>query len=475
MTFYQYDSGMQRTHLTLTTLLVFLAVNISSECQAQSPSGTRYNFRPWQSPNQARAMIGLGNFDQTRHWAATPSWSHPQMGHDSEQSDIDLFQTPHPLPVDGSGQDPLLTADWSEPLLRPVRNLMQLLYEDDIRVSISDALVYQNVSRTFDGAAPNSLYNRFDVMASIRTWSLQGQGDGIFTALIRANNNLLDTPTPGEASGSFSPLDDIASNTGFLINRFEFQQEFLDKRVSLTIGKANPNDIIAANLFAWDEDRQFMSVTFDGGNYPAGYGGYFPMVGLQIIPVDGIYVSGLINTGVGDPRKLFPGVDDGLYFAAAETGVVLQIGEEKRQGRYSISLMNSNVGPETTGRDDRTSGNAIALVAQQEIAKDMAIWSQYLLSSENIGPASQEFTLGFSIENCFSRTNDGFGAAIGWSQPSERYYVGWRQNLQFETYYRLQLTHSIQISPDFQIVRPSDPAAESGAVFAFGLRILTSF
>ena len=397
------------------------------------------------------------------------------MAQESEQGTLNLFGDLQPLPVGASGKDPLLSADWGEPVLRPVRNLMVQLYQDDIRVDIYDALVFQGVTRTFGGAQSTSMYNRFNVQTSFRTWSLEGQGDGIFTAQVRANNNLLDSPTPSEATGSFSSLDAVANSSSFVFNRFEFQQEFLDKRVNLTIGKFNPNDMIASNLFAWDEVHQFISGTFDGGNYPSGYGGYLPMIGLQVIPVDGIYVSGIINTGVSKPKELFPGLGDGLYFAAAETGVIVQYGPKQRQGRYSIALMNSNVGPETTGRDDRVNGSAISFVAQQEIAENTALWSQYLLSSEDIGPASQEFTIGLSIENCFSRANDGFGAAIGWSQPSERYYSGWRENLQFETYYRLQLTHTLQISPDFQIVRPTDPAADSGAVFAFGLRIVTSF
>ncbi|MBB48575.1 MAG: hypothetical protein CMJ33_08545 [Phycisphaerae bacterium] len=190
------------------------------------------------------------------------------MARRSQEGTLDLFENPHPLPVGASGQDPLLEVDWAEPLLRPVRNLMTRLYEEDIRVDIYDVLVLQNVSRTFGDASPNSIYNRFNLTTSLRTWSLDGQGDGIFTAQIRANNNLLDTPTPGEASGSFSPLDIIANNTSFLINRFQFQQELLEKRVNLTIGKFNPNDLIASNLFAWDEVHQFLSGTFDGGNYP---------------------------------------------------------------------------------------------------------------------------------------------------------------------------------------------------------------
>ena len=83
--------------------------------------------------------------------------------------------------------------------------------------------------------------------------------------------------------------------------------------------------------------------------------------------------------------------------------------------------------------------------------------------------------MGLSIEQCFGRKNDGFGIAIGWSDPSDEYYAGWRENLQLEAYYRCQITHSWQLSPDFQVVRPSDPQASGSAVFSVALRLLTTF
>ena len=440
----------------------------------QTPSGPENYYNRWESNTTHSSGVRFGTFEQTRHWAPMPSWSHPELAHSSRGSQLDLLR-PHPLPVTGSGEDPLFKLDPLAIALRPIRNITEELYENNIRVGISDVLIYQNVSRSFANQQQNSLYNRFDVSPSIRAWELEGHGNGIFTALFRVNNNILDTPSPGEASGSFSPLDDVFASTSFLINRFEYQQQLFDKNLCLTIGKANPNDMIASNQFAWDEDSQFLSVTFDGGNYPAGYGGYFPLIALQAIPTNGIYLTGMVNSGISEPTELFSSIDDGLYLCAGEVGTVLEFGPDKLQGRYSLSLMNSNSGPESTGSDSSVSGNAMVLMAQQQIGLNTVLWSQYLLSAKSIGPAQQEWTMGLSIEQCFGRKNDGFGIAIGWSNPSEDYYEGWRENLQMEMYYRCQLTHSWQLSPDLQIFRPSDPQASSAAVFSFALRLLTSF
>ena len=465
---------MKRTHINQLLAPLFCWLLWCTPSMAQTPTGPQNYYNRWESNRTQDSGVRFATFEQTRHWAPMPSWSHPELAH-TALDNTDLLLTPHPLPVAGSGEDPLFKFDPIALALRPLRNIMEGLYEDDIRITISDVMIYQNVSRSFNNQAQNSLYNRFDLSPSIRTWEIDGHGNGIFTALIRANNNLLDTPSPGEASGSFSPLDDVFSSTSFLINRFEFQQQLFDKNLCLTIGKANPNDMIASNQFAWDEDHQFISVTFDGGNYPAGYGGYFPMVALQAIPTDGIYMTGMVNTGISGPTELFSSINDGLYLCAGEVGTVLEFGPKKLQGRYSVSFMNSNTGPETTGRDNRVSGNAMVLMAQQQIAEDTVLWSQYLLSAESIGPAQQEWTMGISIEQCFGRKNDGFGIAIGWSNPSEDYYSGWRENLQMEAYYRCQITHSWQLSPDLQIFRPSDPAASGAAVFSFALRLMTTF
>lgn len=460
----------------LTTWICMLPaalVPLTAPAFSQAPNGPRHHVSPPESSTSSGSWIRFADFNQTRHWAAMPSWSQPEFAGGPDPDALSLLH-PHPYPTDGTGKDPLFGDPLSWPL-RPIRNGIDRLAKMDIQLNIYDVLIYQNVSRTIDGAKRNSVFNRFNVEAHVRTWDLPDHGNGIFTIQVRANNNVLNTATPGDAAGTFSPLDDLASNTSFLLNRLEFQQQFFDKRVNLTIGNANPNDVIASNLFAWDETHQFMAVTFDGGNYPSGYSGYLPMVALQVTPVDGIYFSGALTSGIGANYQVFSTLNDGLYWCAGEVGTVVEIGPNKLQGRYSISFMNSNTGPDSYNRDTRTNGNAMAIVLQQEICENYVAWSQYLLSSKNIGPAEQEFTLGLSIENCFDRRNDGFGIAVGWSQPSERYYPGWRQNLQMETYYRLQLTHTWQLTPDFQIARPSNPQAEDAAVFSFALRLMTTF
>ena len=441
---------------------------------AQDPNSTR-TWRPFElSVDEPGCMLRLGTIAQTTKWAPISTWTDPNFSHTDDPGDWDLFKPSPPLPGN-SGHDPLFGAPLAY-AFAPIRNTMNRLYADGFKIDIYDLLVYQGVSRTIDGAAPNSLYNRFDASVHMKTWELPDQGSGILTCSIRANNNLLNTPPAGEAVGAFSPLNVPASNTSFLLKRLEFRQGFVDDQVSLTIGQGNPNDCIASNLYAWDETTQFLAATFDGGNYPVGYSGYMPLVSLQVIPCDGFYLTGAVTSGIGSVTEVFSTLDDGLYWCAGEAGVVVQAGEENLQGRYSVSLMNSNTGNDSVDRATRVTGNAMALVAQQQISSSAAIWSQYLLCSDEIGPAEQELTFGLSIENIPGRSDDGFGVAIGWSRPSSSAYPGWRERLQLETYYRLQLTESWQLSPDFQMLsRPSDPMAEDKPVFAFALRLLTTF
>jgi len=474
-----YDGRMSFSRGTsipsiVTALVCSVLPGIVTDVRAQDPNSTRTHRPVTLSVGEPGCFLTVGTLEQTRSWAPISTWSAPEFSHTDDPSSWNLF-TPAPLPPGTPGHHPLLGAPLAYPLA-PIRNTRNRLYADGIKIDLYDLLVYQRVTRTIDDAEPDSLFNRFDLSVHFRTWEMPDQGSGILTFAFRATNDVLDTPPPSEAVGAFSPLDVVASRTSFLIKRLEFTQGFVDDRVSLTIGRGNPNDCIASNLYAWDETRQFMAATFDGGNYPVGYSGYLPIVSLQVIPRDGLYLTGAVTSGRSLPDQLFTTIGDGLYWCAGEVGAVIQAGDENLQGRYSVTLMNSNTGNETVDRSTRVSGNAMALVAQQQISNTAAVWSQYLLSSGEIGPAEQEFTLGLSIENLPGRADDGFGIAVGWSRPSDSAYPGWRERLQLETYYRLQLTESLQLSPDFQVLsRPADPSAEDRPVYAFGLRLLTTF
>ena len=147
----------------------------------QTPVGPEHFYNRWESHTTQSFGIRLGTFEQTRHWAPMPSWSHPQLAHENSGDELNLLR-PHPMPVTGSGVDPLFKFDPLAIAMRPIRNITEKLYENNIRIAVTDVLVYQNVSRSFNNQAENSLYNRFDVSPSIRAWELDGHGNGIFTA-----------------------------------------------------------------------------------------------------------------------------------------------------------------------------------------------------------------------------------------------------------------------------------------------------
>jgi len=110
----------------------------------------------------------------------------------------------------------------------------------------------------------------------------------------------------------------------------------------------------------------------------------------------------------------------------------------------------------------------MTLIAQQFIDRDLGVWMSYQLSDANVSPASQEFTFGGSLENAFSRHGDGAGLALAWTDSST---AGDRQQKTIETYYRLRLTGSLELTADLQLIDdPSNPQAKGGATWVFGLR-----
>ena len=165
---------------------------------------------------------------------------------------------------------------------------------------------------------------------------------------------------------------------------------------------------------------------------------------------------------------------DGFYLVGAEAGIITALGADKDLiGRYSVLVCNTNAGNDTPSTNTKQSGNAMTLLAQQFLDRDMGVWLAYQLSDSNISPASQEITTGVSLENAFGRHGDGVGLGLAWTDSST---AGDRQQKTIETYYRLRLTGSLELTADLQLIDdPSNPQAKGGATWVFGLRSKIKF
>ena len=92
-------------------------------------------------------------------------------------------------------------------------------------------------------------------------------------------------------------------------------------------------------------------------------------------------------------------------------------------------------------------------MAQYFVEQDLGVFFQYCWGErEIVASSTSEGGLGVTIENAFGRKGDGYGLAVGWSTPVDEELS--TQGL-LETYYRLQVTGSLQVSLDAQVLMPT--------------------
>ena len=79
------------------------------------------------------------------------------------------------------------------------------------------------------------------------------------------------------------------------------------------------------------------------------------------------------------------------------------------------------------------------------------------------------FTAGFGLEDPFGNAGDMFGLGVGWADPDAR---SLRDEYVVEAFYRVQVTPTLQFTPDFQVVfQPSASTDDAVGVFSLRFRI----
>ena len=112
----------------------------------------------------------------------------------------------------------------------------------------------------------------------------------------------------------------------------------------------------------------------------------------------------------------------------------------------------------------KQTNSMIGFLGQQQIGDWLGVFAEYGLGQSTGAVAQQEFSAGVSIVKPFGRVDDGNEPAG--SDPASASVL--------ETFYRLQITDSMQLSPDLQV--SFNPASGDGSpVVALALRLKTQF
>ncbi len=445
---------------------------------------------PAQSPNNPGQSLQLapggswlsGSLDLTRSFAGMDLMtSTPALfGSDKASTTYNFFEfQPNAIPwgpVNGLLPDPC------GPLFSPVRNLEIASKEQlGLRWDIYNVTVYQMASYNLPNTSRDEGANRFNLRADLKLWDFGGGAMGRFTAQMRQSDSFPTQTELGAAIGSDITMDsNFTGLYGTKLVRVRYEQGLLDNHVMGFVGKINPNDYLLNNPFAGDETTQFMSSSFDGSDAAqAGFQGYMLGTGAMVVPFEGVYANFVVtNPSTAGYRGLgTQGLDSGLWYFGSELGIITNFfGDEKAPGKYAFGFSTTNASYTSTDLATQEFGNGYWFMGTEYLTQDIGVWAQFTYCDPNVALYKTEFTAGLSMDNCFDRKRDGMGVAWGYTTAPDG-ALGVQTVT--ELYYRLQLTDSIQITPDIQIItNPNDPlggTSQGNTVLIFGIRALVHF
>ncbi len=393
--------------------------------------------------------------------------------------DFDIW-APQPHPVASPVQMPLIGFDPFEVPLTPGRNVEQWAKSQlALRMDLYDVTVYQASTYAQPGYGSTSGINRFNIRGDLKLWDFGGGAVGRFTAQYR-----YATQFPTDVSLSTKVGTEVSINsdwTGFehRIARFKYEQGLLDNNITLVVGKINPNDYLMSIPFASDETSQFLASIFDGTDVPAsGFDGYMLGTGVLVTPAPGIYINAIAtNPATNQAADLgLNYLDSGLWWFGTELGFVTAFVDDSLPGKYAIGFNTTNASYESTSSANAASGSGFWLYGSQYLTSELGVFASIGYTDPDVALYSQEATAGVSLSNCFGRTNDRFGAAIGFSVAPQ---ADLGTQVTFETYYNMQVTSSLQITADIQVighpVQPLQGTSSDQTMVIFGIRALVRF
>lgn len=135
--------------------------------------------------------------------------------------------------------------------------------------------------------------------------------------------------------------------------------------------------------------------------------------------------------------------DDPEYFTAFEIGYQPDL-EGFGEGDFHFTYWYAD----HVRRFGIPSGQGFAISAQQVYTKSFIPFARYSYGDGHATFFRQSCAIGFGIETPFGRKEDVYALGFGWKQPFNKDFD---PQYVIETFYRLQLTPSMQITPDLEI------------------------
>jgi porin len=365
--------------------------------------------------------------------------------------------------------DPLLDSDPLAPILQPLDRFSAMVYEKTrLKFGATYTLLDQYATKT----QPNSIRHnqgsgRLDFTAA---WAAYDTGStaGSISILVRSGENIGISQqfnlSDSLGSGLFlNCLQGGGEQRPITLNILYWREDFMHKRLSFYVGKIHPNEYISLSMFNNDERTQFLNGQNDGNLAYAADGTYAGGAAVEFQATRHFYVHALVVDTVGSAQSNIATLVDRKYMEAIELGWFTgSVGEQYRDYRLVF------------WRDDTKtmgSGYGGGFGFEHEFANGWAPFGRFGFATETGTAIKQTNTLGLVQVHPFGRRGDMFGTSFNYTEPSNG---GLHHESVFETFYRLRLTHSVEVGPDLEVsIHPTfAPKAYVTALLGARMRII---
>jgi porin len=365
--------------------------------------------------------------------------------------------------------DPLLDSDPLAPILQPLDRFSALIYEKTrLKFGATYTLLDQYATKT----QPNSIRHnqgsgRLDFTAA---WAAYDTGStaGSISILVRSGENIGVSQqfnlSDSLGSGLFlNCLQGGGEQRPITLNILYWRQDFMHKRLSFYVGKIHPNEYISLSMFNNDERTQFLNGQNDGNLAYASDGTYAGGAAVEFQATRHFYVHALVVDTIGSAQSNIATLADRKYMEAIELGWFSgSVGEQYRDYRLVF------------WRDDTKtmgSGYGGGFGFEHEFANGWAPFGRFGFATETGTAIKQTNTLGLVQVHPFGRRGDMFGTSFNYTAPANG---GLHHESVFETFYRLRLTHSLEVGPDLEVsIHPTfAPRAYVTALLGARMRII---
>lgn len=250
-----------------------------------------------------------------------------------------------------------------------------------------------------------------------------------------------------------------------------WEQNFADSGINYKAGQLYAAALYGSNSYLGDDRATFMNTTLGTNQGTPWASGNRGLGAMATISADSLHLTLGFQDAKGDQQAIdFDSFADGQYAYLAEISWK-PIFNENDKGTYKATVgYVDRTGP-TTDRANR-SGWGYILSAEQNFDDRYGTFAIVRQSFDRVvNNTDLTAALGFVFNQAFNRANDQLGIGSFYNTPFNNNHGTLRNEYGIETFWKLQLTPRLSVTPDLQVYLQPAKKAQNDIVIIPGIRL----